>query len=120
MIQANEPESAGADGAKRVTLVDEELMRTLYALSSALLTHFRLTFSATQLANVLILLFAGHETTAHTLSATMALQAQPGYSRGDIQEEEETYEQIVSVIDKDRDPVRSRAIPFLPCTELFV
>ncbi|KAG6860150.1 hypothetical protein C0995_015073, partial [Termitomyces sp. Mi166 len=51
------------------------------------------------IGNVFILLFAGHETTAHTLSATLALLA----IHQDIQNE--IFDHIVSVIGYDRDPV---------------
>ncbi|KAG6828737.1 hypothetical protein H0H93_014767, partial [Arthromyces matolae] len=50
------------------------------------------------IGNVFILLFAGHETTAHTLSSTLALLA----LHQDIQEE--ILEQIISVVGHDRDP----------------
>ncbi|KAF8068992.1 cytochrome P450 [Lyophyllum atratum] len=50
------------------------------------------------IGNVFILLFAGHETTAHTLSATLALLA----LHPEVQDE--IREQIVSVVGYDRDP----------------
>ncbi|KAF8068982.1 cytochrome P450 [Lyophyllum atratum] len=51
------------------------------------------------IGNVFIMLFAGHETTAHTLAATLGfLGLHP-----DIQEE--VLEQIVAVVGWDRDPV---------------
>ncbi|KAG5638340.1 hypothetical protein H0H81_000583 [Sphagnurus paluster] len=50
------------------------------------------------IGNVFILLFAGHETTAHTLAATLALLA----LHPEIQSE--ILEQIVSVVGYDRDP----------------
>ncbi|KAG6865642.1 hypothetical protein C0991_000812 [Blastosporella zonata] len=53
------------------------------------------------IGNVFIMLFAGHETTAHTLSATLALLA----LHQEIQNE--ICEHIISVIGHDRDPVFS-------------
>ncbi|KAG6809204.1 hypothetical protein H0H93_016018, partial [Arthromyces matolae] len=50
------------------------------------------------IGNVFILLFAGHETTAHTLSATLALLALHPKIQNDI------FENIISVIGYDRDP----------------
>jgi len=50
------------------------------------------------IGNVFILLFAGHETTAHMFSATLALLS----LHPDIQNE--IVEQIVSVVGYDRDP----------------
>ncbi|KAF5379107.1 hypothetical protein D9615_005952 [Tricholomella constricta] len=50
------------------------------------------------IGNVFIMLFAGHETTAHTLETTLALLA----LHQDLQNE--VYEQIVSVVGYDRDP----------------
>lgn len=51
------------------------------------------------IGNVFILLFAGHETTAHTFSATLALLA----LHPDVQNE--ISEQIVAFVGYDRDPV---------------
>ncbi|KAG6898860.1 hypothetical protein C0993_003485, partial [Termitomyces sp. T159_Od127] len=51
------------------------------------------------IGNVYIMLFAGHETTAHTLAATLGFLC----LHQDIQEE--VVEQIVSVIGWDRDPM---------------
>ncbi|KAG6918369.1 hypothetical protein DXG01_015021 [Tephrocybe rancida] len=53
------------------------------------------------IGNVFIMLFAGHETTAHTLSATLSLLA----LHQDIQDE--ILEHILSVIGLDRDPTFS-------------
>ncbi|KAF8649628.1 hypothetical protein AX16_005717 [Volvariella volvacea WC 439] len=50
------------------------------------------------IGNVFIMLFAGHETTAHTLAATLALLA----LHEDIQEE--VSEHVLSVIGQSRDP----------------
>ncbi|KAI5123187.1 hypothetical protein M0805_003954 [Coniferiporia weirii] len=50
------------------------------------------------IGNVFVLLFAGHETTGHTLAATLGLL-------GIYQEEQDiVYEQIMSVVGNDRDP----------------
>ncbi|KXN80680.1 Cytochrome P450 4d8, partial [Leucoagaricus sp. SymC.cos] len=51
------------------------------------------------IGNVFVMLFAGHETTAHTLAATLGILAY----YPEIQEE--VYEHIISVIGKTRDPV---------------
>ncbi|KAF5356947.1 hypothetical protein D9756_006377 [Leucocoprinus leucothites] len=51
------------------------------------------------IGNVFIMLFAGHETTAHTLAATLGFLAY----HSEIQEE--VYEHILFVIGKTRDPV---------------
>ncbi|KAG6844480.1 hypothetical protein H0H87_006616 [Tephrocybe sp. NHM501043] len=51
------------------------------------------------IGNVFIMLFGGHETTAHTLSATLALLA----LHQEIQDE--IWKDIVSVVGYDRDPV---------------
>ncbi|KAG5634315.1 hypothetical protein H0H81_002432 [Sphagnurus paluster] len=51
-----------------------------------------------QIGNVFVMLFAGYETTGHTLSATLALLA----IHQDVQDE--ILEQIVSVVGYDRDP----------------
>ncbi|GLB42270.1 putative cytochrome P450 [Lyophyllum shimeji] len=51
------------------------------------------------IGNVFIMLFAGHETTAHTLAATLGFLG----LYQDMQQE--TVEQIVSVVGWDRDPV---------------
>lgn len=53
-----------------------------------------------KIANVFVLLFAGHETTAHTLAAALGLLS----LHPDIQDE--TVEQIIKVVGYDRDPVR--------------
>ncbi|CCM05089.1 uncharacterized protein FIBRA_07296 [Fibroporia radiculosa] len=53
------------------------------------------------IANVFLMLFAGHETTAETLSATFALLA----ANQDAQEV--LYKQIVEVVGTDRDPTPS-------------
>ncbi|KIM47101.1 hypothetical protein M413DRAFT_64094 [Hebeloma cylindrosporum] len=50
------------------------------------------------IGNVYIMLFAGHDTTAHTLAATLGFLS----LYQDIQEE--VYEQIISVVGPDRDP----------------
>ncbi|KAG5641736.1 hypothetical protein DXG03_004308 [Asterophora parasitica] len=50
------------------------------------------------IGNVFIMLFAGHETTAHTLAATLGFLG----LYGDIQEE--VLEQIISVVGLERDP----------------
>ncbi|KAF8903942.1 cytochrome P450 [Gymnopilus junonius] len=50
------------------------------------------------IGNVFIMLFAGHETTAHTLAATLGFLS----VNEDIQEE--IYEQVISVVGHDRDP----------------
>ncbi|PPQ65337.1 hypothetical protein CVT26_000052 [Gymnopilus dilepis] len=51
------------------------------------------------IGNVYIMLFAGHETTAHTLAATLGFLS----VHEDVQEE--LYQQVVSVVGHDRDPV---------------
>jgi len=69
LVQANEDEES------KFRLSDEELI-----------------------GNVFVILFAGHETTAHTLGATLGFLAY----YPEIQEE--VYEHILSVVGKDRDP----------------
>lgn len=60
----------------------------------------KLTLTTSELiGNVFLLLFAGHETTAHTLAATFALLA----AHPDIQEE--IYAHIIDVVGPDRIPV---------------
>lgn len=51
------------------------------------------------IGNVFIMLFAGHETTAHALAATLGFLA----VYDDIQEE--VFQQIISVVGSERDPV---------------
>lgn len=59
----------------------------------------KLTLNDSELiGNVFLLLFAGHETTAHTLAATFALLA----AHPDIQED--VYTQIMDVVGTDRTP----------------
>ncbi|KAI0916136.1 hypothetical protein AcW1_010008 [Taiwanofungus camphoratus] len=74
LVRANEV-NALSDQSRKLTLNDEELI-----------------------GNVFLLLFAGHETTAHTLSATFALLA----VHQDIQEE--IYRQIMDVVGPDSNP----------------
>ncbi|KAF4564657.1 alcohol dehydrogenase [Pleurotus pulmonarius] len=59
------------------------------------------------IGNVFVMLFAGHETTAHTLAATLGFMG----LYEDIQED--VFRQIVDVVGLDRDPVRYR-LPTFP------
>ncbi|KJA21381.1 hypothetical protein HYPSUDRAFT_77809 [Hypholoma sublateritium FD-334 SS-4] len=51
------------------------------------------------IGNVFIMLFAGHETTAHSLASTLGFLS----VNNDIQED--IYEQIIAVVGRERDPV---------------
>ncbi|KAF9448129.1 cytochrome P450 [Macrolepiota fuliginosa MF-IS2] len=81
LVQANENEES------KYRLSDEELVSSLCFVQLG-----------KQIGNVFIMLFAGHETTAHTLAATIGFMAY----FAEIQEE--VHEHIVSVIGRSHDP----------------
>ncbi|KAG6897035.1 hypothetical protein C0992_004508 [Termitomyces sp. T32_za158] len=86
LVKANEDEETS-----KLQLDDQELVR-------AICERFDSLLRSPQIGNVYIMLFAGHETTAHTLAATLGFLG----LYQDIQEE--VLEQIISVIGWDRDP----------------
>ncbi|TFK28631.1 cytochrome P450 [Coprinopsis marcescibilis] len=82
MVKANEEEEEGS----KFRMSDQDLVGNLY-----------------------ILLFAGHETTAHALAGTLAHLA----VNRDIQDE--IVEQIISVVGWDRDPEFDDYVPWIKC-----
>ncbi|KAF8966623.1 cytochrome P450 [Flammula alnicola] len=88
---------AGSDGARR----DNDAFTMLVQANEDEGGKFKLD-DQELIGNVYIMLFAGHETTAHSIAATLGfLSLNP-----DIQEE--TYKHIISTVGHDRDPVRIR------------
>ena len=95
LIRANEVEPEEID-SKVPKLGDQELVGRSF-------DHILSAFSrrnAVQIANVFVLLFAGHETTAHTLASVLGLLG----THPEIQEE--VFAQIIEIVGHDRDPVR--------------
>ncbi|KAG6812865.1 hypothetical protein H0H92_015793 [Tricholoma furcatifolium] len=87
LVKANE------DEASKYRLDDQELVSDLFTCVP------NGSPGRYQIGNVFIMLFAGHETTAHTLAATLGFLG----LHQDIQEE--VLEQIIDVVGWDRDPV---------------
>ncbi|KAK1225613.1 hypothetical protein PQX77_011440 [Marasmius sp. AFHP31] len=90
LVQANESDDNAKNNLSDRDLVSKYIPENRNNLLTIIHGH--------QIGNVFVMLFAGHETTAHTLAATLALLA----VTPDAQDE--VLQQIIDVVGWDRDP----------------
>ena len=95
MVAANELDEG--TGSKQKTLEDQELVSTSTTLNRSQRAE---ADCVSQLSNVFLMLLAGHETTAHTLAATLGLLS----INPEVQQE--IADEIIRVVGYDREPVR--------------